>query len=76
MKKGVLQKFVEPENDVNNMIQIVWSPSLSLFSRRTCHRKVTEKKYDVVERVSTYDGPEIYSTLSKKKYSLIFIFIN
>jgi hypothetical protein len=64
MRKGVLQKFVEPENDFNNMIQVVWSPSLCLFSKRNCHIRVSEKKYDVVERTSTFDGPEIYSTLS------------
>ncbi len=53
---GILQKFIEPKGEHNNMIKVIWSPSMCLFERRQNKNSIFDKKLNMYERVLTYEG--------------------
>lgn len=61
---GILQRFVEPKGDHNNMIRVLWSPKVCLLERRINRRKMSDTKYDVYERAVTFEGPDFLSEVT------------
>jgi hypothetical protein len=62
---GILQRFIEPKGDFNSVYKIVWSKNFCLFEKRKNKRYVWDTKYDVNERVLTYEAADFYSENSK-----------
>lgn len=61
---GILQKFVEPKGDRNNMIRVLWSPKVCLLERRVNNKKLSDTKYDVYERAVTFEGSDFLSEVT------------
>lgn len=61
---GILQRFIEPKGDQNNMIRVLWSPKVCLLERRVNKKKLSETKYDVYERAVTFEGPDFLSQVT------------
>jgi len=61
---GILQKFVEPKGDHNNMIRVLWSPKVCLLERRVNNKRLSDTKYDVYERAVTFEGSEFLSEVT------------
>ena len=66
---GILQKFTDPKGDNNAIFRLTWSPKLCLFEKCTNIRKITDSKYDIYERVVTYDGEEFQTKTEPLKGS-------
>eukprot|EP00667_Euglena_gracilis_P001717 EG_transcript_1715 len=62
---GILQSFVMPRTDFNDMIQVVWSPKVCHVSRRTNRHKLYEKGPTRYEKALTYEGWSAYSEEDK-----------
>jgi len=58
---GILQRFVEPNGDHNNMIRVLWSPKVCLLERRVNRLKLSDTRYDKYERAVTFEGPDFHS---------------
>eukprot|EP01012_Entosiphon_sulcatum_P036527 TRINITY_DN4656_c0_g1_i2.p1 TRINITY_DN4656_c0_g1~~TRINITY_DN4656_c0_g1_i2.p1 ORF type:complete len:838 (+),score=131.35 TRINITY_DN4656_c0_g1_i2:42-2555(+) len=58
---GLLQQFVYPRGERNEMIQAVWSPRLCLVNKRVSRFKLNDKKYTRTERAITFEGATHYS---------------
>merc|ERR1719181_1917717 len=61
---GILQKFVEPKGDQNNMIRVLWSPKVCLLERRVNKRRLSDTKLDVYERAVTFEGSDFLSEVT------------
>lgn len=61
---GILQKFVEPKEDRNNMIRVMWSPKVCLLERRVNNKRLSDTKFDVYERAVTFEGSDFLSTVT------------
>lgn len=61
---GILQKFVEPKGDHNNMIRVLWSPKVCLLERRVNNRRLSDTKFDVYERAVTFEGSDFLSEVT------------
>lgn len=59
---GILQKFVEPKGNKNEMIRAIWSPKVCLLERSVNKLYLHDTGYGLYERCITYEGPEAYST--------------
>ncbi|CAM9289274.1 unnamed protein product, partial [Ectocarpus fasciculatus] len=59
---GILQKFVEPKGNKNEMIRAIWSPKVCLLERSINKIYLHDTGYGLYERCITYEGPEAYST--------------
>lgn len=59
--EGILQRFVEPNGDHNNMIRVLWSPKVCLLERRVNRLKISDTRYDKYERAVTFEGPDFHS---------------
>jgi len=67
------------------IIKAVWTNNLCLFEKKECSKKLNEKKYNLYERVYTYEGEAyhsrngkiffIYSQGKKKFRTFFFVFI-
>eukprot|EP00668_Euglena_longa_P032515 GGOE01041871.1.p1 GENE.GGOE01041871.1~~GGOE01041871.1.p1 ORF type:complete len:874 (-),score=207.87 GGOE01041871.1:549-3143(-) len=62
---GILQSFVMPRTDFNDMIQVVWSPKVCHVSRRTNRHKLYEKGPTRYEKALTYEGWSAHSEEDK-----------
>ena len=58
---GILQRFLDPYGEHQTLIQAVWSPNLCIFSKRMNYRNLYDTGYDPYERLTTFDGAEVYS---------------
>lgn len=54
---GILQRFIAPPGKSNEMIRVIWTPSLVLMERCRNNNSFRDKALKVKERVPTYDGP-------------------
>eukprot|EP00927_Polykrikos_kofoidii_P032358 TRINITY_DN27599_c0_g1_i1.p1 TRINITY_DN27599_c0_g1~~TRINITY_DN27599_c0_g1_i1.p1 ORF type:complete len:963 (-),score=181.19 TRINITY_DN27599_c0_g1_i1:208-3024(-) len=61
---GILQKFVEPSGDRNNMVRALWSPKVCLLERRVNRLRLSDTRYDVYERAVTFEGPDVHSEVT------------
>lgn len=61
---GILQKFVEPKEDRNNMIRVLWSPKVCLLERRVNNKRLSDTKLDVYERAVTFEGSDFLSQVT------------
>eukprot|EP00929_Paragymnodinium_shiwhaense_P061642 TRINITY_DN30808_c0_g1_i1.p1 TRINITY_DN30808_c0_g1~~TRINITY_DN30808_c0_g1_i1.p1 ORF type:complete len:866 (-),score=175.97 TRINITY_DN30808_c0_g1_i1:161-2758(-) len=61
---GILQKFIEPQGESNNMVRALWSPKVCLLERRVNRLRLSDTRYDVYERAVTFEGPEFHSELA------------
>lgn len=61
-QEGILQKFIDPKGERNTLIQMVWSPSVSLFELRENIKDLYDTRYDVYERAVTFEGEDFHST--------------
>ena len=55
---GFVQKFVEPKNNRNCIIQATWSYQFCLLERRTNTSKITNSHVEFYDRLVTYEGAE------------------
>jgi hypothetical protein len=55
---GILQKFEDPKGENNFTIRLTWSPKLCIFEKNTNLKKIHDTRYNLYERVVTYDGEE------------------
>eukprot|EP00747_Dinoflagellata_sp_TGD_P211710 gnl/TRDRNA2_/TRDRNA2_84911_c0_seq1.p1 gnl/TRDRNA2_/TRDRNA2_84911_c0~~gnl/TRDRNA2_/TRDRNA2_84911_c0_seq1.p1 ORF type:complete len:828 (+),score=147.93 gnl/TRDRNA2_/TRDRNA2_84911_c0_seq1:79-2562(+) len=60
---GILQRFVEPKGDHNNMVRALWSPKVCLLERRVNRVRLSDTRYDVYERAVTFEGPDFHSEI-------------
>mmetsp|Transcript_29919 Transcript_29919/g.54485 ORF Transcript_29919/g.54485 Transcript_29919/m.54485 type:complete len:790 (-) Transcript_29919:54-2423(-) len=60
---GILQRFIEPREDSNNMLRAIWSPKVCMVERRVNRLRVSDTKYDMYERAVTFEGPTYYSEI-------------
>jgi len=61
---GILQKFMEPTGDCNNMVRALWSPKVCLLERRVNNRRLNDTRYDMYERAVTFEGPDFHSSIT------------
>jgi hypothetical protein len=47
------------------MLQMLWTPKLSVFSRKFNKKKIDDPSFSIYERMLTFDGPEMYSDSGK-----------
>lgn len=59
---GILQKFVEPKGNKNEMVRAIWSPKVCLLERAVNKIYLHDTGYGLYERCITYEGPEAYSS--------------
>ena len=60
-QEGILQKFIKPKGEKNSLIQMVWTPNVSLFEVRENLKDLYDLRYDVYERAFTFEGEEFHS---------------
>ena len=60
-QEGILQKFVDPKDDKNTLIQMVWSPKICMFEYRGNLKDLYDLRYDMYERAVTFEGEEFHS---------------
>ncbi|CAM9270204.1 unnamed protein product, partial [Hapterophycus canaliculatus] len=70
-RNGILQRFVEPKGTRNAMVRAIWSPKMCLLERRVNCRQLHDRRYGIHERSVTYDGPDIFSTASPLRGSVL-----
>jgi len=63
-RDGILQKFVEPKEDQNNMIKALWSPKVCMLERRVNRLKISDPRYDIYERAVTFEGDDCHSVIN------------
>lgn len=54
-------------NQINIKIaifQLIWSPNLCIFTKKSSLKGFNENQYDIYERCFTFDGPEHFSKTS------------
>eukprot|EP00906_Rhabdomonas_costata_P015025 RCo021550 len=56
-QQGLLQKFVIPKGDHNEMIQAIWSPRLCMVNKRVNRHFLSDKNRPGNDRCITYEGP-------------------
>lgn len=61
---GILQRFMEPKSDCNNMLRAMWSPKVCVLERRINRLKISDKRYDMYERAVTFEGPDFHSEMT------------
>jgi hypothetical protein len=59
-KNGILQRFVEPKSNKNEIIRAIWSPKLCLVERAENKHLLHDRRYGLYERCVTVEGPEFY----------------
>jgi hypothetical protein len=70
--KVILQKFVEPHNSVNNMIQVIWTSHFSIFAQRRNHHKINDPHRNIYDKCVTFDGPDHLSDLGIAQHARSF----
>jgi len=55
---AILQEFIVPIKDHNQMIKVIWSPQFCLIYRKTNYNKIYAKNIPANERLSTFEGAE------------------
>ena len=60
-KHGFLQRFLQPNGDYHCIIRASWSPHLLFFEKKIAKEKINDKKFDIYERCSTFDGKPFMS---------------
>jgi hypothetical protein len=55
--EGILQKFIVPKNNHNQLLKVTWSPQFRLFERKTNIHSIDDLKITLQERLCTYEGP-------------------
>ncbi|CAE7185113.1 unnamed protein product, partial [Symbiodinium necroappetens] len=68
---GLLQKFLEPFGDRNNMIRALWSPKVCLLERRLNCLNLNDTRYDMYERAVTFEGPDFHSEVTPVRGSIL-----
>jgi hypothetical protein len=56
VKHGILQKFVPPRGSCNDMIEVVWSPKLTICRRRVNRFSLSSRSVTLDEKAATFDG--------------------
>lgn len=64
---GVLQKFVDPYGPKNFTIEAVWTPKMTLFSKKVNVNNLYYDKLEMIEKAATIDGNDIYSEVIQIK---------
>ena len=54
----VLQKFIEPNNNKNALIKVSWTPQFCVLYRKTNINEINNIKIPLVNRLTTFEGPE------------------
>ena len=43
------------------MYQMVWTPKVTVYTRKTNKKKISDEGFSVYERMMTFEGPDVYS---------------
>lgn len=60
MKKTIVFFFIRDKLYLFSLaiIEMIWSPHISIFSKKSSLKVLTDLQFDMYERCSTFDGPE------------------
>ena len=58
----IIQQFIEPKNNQCTMIKVLWTPQFCLLTKKTNIHTLNNLKVPLTQRISTFEGPEHYST--------------
>ena len=47
------------------VLRIIWSPKICVFERKENLKELYDSRFDMYERVVTYEGEEFHSKISK-----------
>ncbi len=64
---GILQKFIDPYGSKNFTIEALWTPKMTLFSKKVNVNNLYYDKLELVEKAATVDGNDIYSEVIQIK---------
>lgn len=64
---GVLQKFIDPYGSKNFIIEALWTPKMTLFSKKVNINNLFYDKLELMEKAATIDGNDIYSEVIQIK---------
>jgi len=53
---GILQRYVAPKGEKNEVIRVVWTPGVVLMERRQNRHNHTDRLVNLYDRFATYDG--------------------
>jgi len=67
LKKGILQRFIDPQGDKNSLIQCIWTKRICMFNRRTNFRLLKDNNANIYEKFVTFEGPPHMSEASALK---------
>lgn len=55
-KHGLLQRFPQPYGEYHHVIRATWSPYFCFYEKKVAKHYINDKKFDIYERCSTFDG--------------------
>lgn len=58
---GILQRFVDPKGNKNELIRGIWSPKICLLERTENIHFLHDMRFGLYERCVTCEGPDYYS---------------
>ena len=64
---GMLQKFIDPKGDNNDMYRVIWTPNKCLVEKKVNLKPLFDKRYDIYERAVTYEGEEFHCQTMRVK---------
>ena len=64
---GILQKFIDPYGPKNFIIEALWTPKMTLFSKKVNVNNLFYEKLELIEKAATFDGNDIYSEVIQIK---------
>ena len=71
----ILQKFVHPKECKNTAIRVSWSSNLYNTQKRANIYDLTNNKIPFIERMVTFEGPQLLSRKGNETYIYIYIYI-
>jgi hypothetical protein len=58
-----MRKFFINRKEFIVVIKTTWGPNLCLFEKKECLKKIGDLKYDLYERVFTYEAEDYHSRI-------------
>eukprot|EP01006_Ploeotia_vitrea_P032638 TRINITY_DN64817_c0_g1_i1.p1 TRINITY_DN64817_c0_g1~~TRINITY_DN64817_c0_g1_i1.p1 ORF type:complete len:904 (+),score=85.40 TRINITY_DN64817_c0_g1_i1:89-2800(+) len=60
-QQGLLQKFILPRGNYNEMVQAIWSPGFTLVNKRVNRHKLNDRHCPRTQKAITYEGATHYT---------------
>jgi hypothetical protein len=58
---GIIQQWIDPAGEYNNIIKVVWSEHIVLMESGVCKRKYCDDKFTIYERCSNFPCDNIHA---------------